>query len=366
MPTYYDVLGVSPASEPEAIEGAYRALSRKYHPDRVGDNECIREINAAYEVLRDPLRRKGYDDSLRAYRQQDISRQIMPGSSAEEGRGGAKAGAQTKRCPECAEAVALDAKLCRFCGHRFDAEFKPRPRIPTALKAGCVTAPVLFVALAASGLISIGGNGENQPPVSPAPSILELLQAGSADVCASDEVQITAVSIFANGAPALKTAFDKLIGEWEQGKARNPARFDAVSLVGKKQDISEVSCRANVLLNEQSFLVDYQVRPAKADKDSFVVEAQSDQPEVIQDEIRSKLVRLGRLRKPTYETIEKPVGSQSSSTLEVMPTEYPDGLTPEEKRLYDDLNDKCRGGSGDDPATMGFCAQRDAMWKTDV
>lgn len=366
MPTYYDVLGVSPASEPEAIEGAYRALSRKYHPDRVGDNERIREINAAYEVLRDPSRRQTYDDSLRASQQQGTSRQVTPGHLAEERKEGAKAGAQMKGCPDCAEAVPFSAKVCRFCGHRFHAEPKARPRIPTALKIGCVTVPVLFVALGASGLIRIGGNGESQPQANPAPSILELLQAGSADVCASEEVQITAVSVFAHGVPALKTAFDKLIGDWEQGKVRNPVRFDAISLVGKKQDISEVSCRANVLLNDQSFVVDYQVRPAKADQDSFVVEAQSDQTEVIQDEIRSELVRLGRLRKPTYETIEKPVSSQSLATPEVIPTEYPDGLTTEEKRLYDDLNDKCRGGSGDDPATMEYCARRDAMWNPDV
>jgi hypothetical protein len=31
----------------------------------------------------------------------------------------------TKRCPECAEEVLADAKVCRFCGHRLEVQSAP-------------------------------------------------------------------------------------------------------------------------------------------------------------------------------------------------------------------------------------------------
>jgi DnaJ-domain-containing protein 1 len=58
----YAVLGVRADAEPEAIEGAYKALAKKYHPDRhPGDpvmDARMKAINAAYaEVLRLRARR---------------------------------------------------------------------------------------------------------------------------------------------------------------------------------------------------------------------------------------------------------------------------------------------------------------------
>lgn len=61
---YYAVLQVDPRADPEIIEAAYRRLSRKYHPDVSADPEAshrMRELNAAYEVLSDPARRRAYD-----------------------------------------------------------------------------------------------------------------------------------------------------------------------------------------------------------------------------------------------------------------------------------------------------------------
>ena len=62
---YYDVLGVSRgASDPE-IKSAFRKLAMKYHPDRnPGDKECeqqFKEINEAYDVLKDADKRGAYD-----------------------------------------------------------------------------------------------------------------------------------------------------------------------------------------------------------------------------------------------------------------------------------------------------------------
>jgi DnaJ-like protein len=65
--TLYEVLQVDPRAEPEVVEAAYRRLARKYHPDvstAAGAEQRMKEINAAYRVLRDPPRRAAYDREL--------------------------------------------------------------------------------------------------------------------------------------------------------------------------------------------------------------------------------------------------------------------------------------------------------------
>jgi hypothetical protein len=59
---YYESLQVTPEAEPEVIEAAFKRLAFKYHPDRnfEGDGK-MRELNEAYETLRDPQRRQEYD-----------------------------------------------------------------------------------------------------------------------------------------------------------------------------------------------------------------------------------------------------------------------------------------------------------------
>ncbi|MDR2013012.1 MAG: DnaJ domain-containing protein [Rhodanobacter sp.] len=65
---YYDTLGVKPDATGAEIKSAYRRLAHKYHPDvskEAGAEEKFKSVNEAYEALKDPERRKAYDQ-LRA------------------------------------------------------------------------------------------------------------------------------------------------------------------------------------------------------------------------------------------------------------------------------------------------------------
>ncbi len=67
--TYYSVLGANPAATQEAIEAAYRRLSRLYDPatsKKPRAAQRLKEIEEAYEVLSDEKRRAEYDRRLRA------------------------------------------------------------------------------------------------------------------------------------------------------------------------------------------------------------------------------------------------------------------------------------------------------------
>ena len=64
-PDPYAILGVAPTASEAEIRAAYRALVAKYHPDRHQGNPLeelasakMAEINRAYEILSDPVRRE--------------------------------------------------------------------------------------------------------------------------------------------------------------------------------------------------------------------------------------------------------------------------------------------------------------------
>jgi len=61
---YYEILGISRTATAKEVQAAFRKLARKFHPDvnkATDAAERFKEINEAYEVLRDPEKRQLYD-----------------------------------------------------------------------------------------------------------------------------------------------------------------------------------------------------------------------------------------------------------------------------------------------------------------
>lgn len=58
---YYEVLGVKKNASADEIKKSFRRSAVEHHPDRGGDEAKFKEINEAYEVLKDTEKRKRYD-----------------------------------------------------------------------------------------------------------------------------------------------------------------------------------------------------------------------------------------------------------------------------------------------------------------
>jgi molecular chaperone DnaJ len=58
---YYEILGIPKNASPDEIKKSFRRAAVEHHPDRGGDEAKFKEINEAYEVLKDPDKRRRYD-----------------------------------------------------------------------------------------------------------------------------------------------------------------------------------------------------------------------------------------------------------------------------------------------------------------
>lgn len=106
MKDYYAILGIEKGASDEEIKKAYRKLAAKWHPDRHDDStkkeaeEKFKEIQGAYDVLSDPVKRAAYEKGgstgtwTRAGAteadMQEIFRQFMRAAGMNSSRGGVR------------------------------------------------------------------------------------------------------------------------------------------------------------------------------------------------------------------------------------------------------------------------------------
>ena len=58
---YYELLGLGKSASADEVKKAFRKAAIEHHPDRGGDEAKFKEINEAYEVLKDPAKKQRYD-----------------------------------------------------------------------------------------------------------------------------------------------------------------------------------------------------------------------------------------------------------------------------------------------------------------
>lgn len=79
----YALLGLPPDASDAEIEGAFRLLARRTHPDLGGDEEAQKRLNVARVVLLDPVRRAEMDERLRRERGEEDAATAVPNAGPE-------------------------------------------------------------------------------------------------------------------------------------------------------------------------------------------------------------------------------------------------------------------------------------------
>lgn len=108
-PDHYKVLGVPYTATSAEITRAYRAAMKRTHPDRHDPDrrpaaeERAREVNAAYQTLKNPIRRQSYDRTIRARLVQDQIMGRYVGGFYPAGNSGAAPADAPRREPTAAE-----------------------------------------------------------------------------------------------------------------------------------------------------------------------------------------------------------------------------------------------------------------------
>jgi curved DNA-binding protein len=92
---YYQIMGVARTATADVIKKAYRRLARKFHPDVSKEKDAekkFKEVQEAYEVLKDPEKRAAYDQLGSEYKSGQQFRPPPDWGSGFEFRGGPRQG----------------------------------------------------------------------------------------------------------------------------------------------------------------------------------------------------------------------------------------------------------------------------------
>lgn len=132
LKTLYEILNVLPTSSEEEIRKSYRKLALKLHPDhanspghdRKGDSE-FKELNRAYQILRDPEKRAKYDERFKIHVSPSTERvgsdlQVTLNVKISDLINGTKKSITLRRkghCPSCSGTGSVERKFtkCSFC-----------------------------------------------------------------------------------------------------------------------------------------------------------------------------------------------------------------------------------------------------------
>src|SRR5271163_1896977 len=93
---YYKILGVTRTATADEVKKSYRRLARKFHPDVSKEKDAearFKEVQEAYEVLKDPEKRAAYDQLGSNWKSGEQFRPPPDWADGFEFRGGPRGGA---------------------------------------------------------------------------------------------------------------------------------------------------------------------------------------------------------------------------------------------------------------------------------